>query len=162
MVTARAESAPKPDFGTAGANWSQEGWFVPVEYVFLDNQIRPKDHIAILRLFLPSKYSPLQATGDGLQSVYLVEVPQPLADALSGLIGQPYWDAYAVLAASQNTAAASDEENARRLVRALTHAYTTEVRVQPNPVERASRKVSVRHDLNHPARRNQGPRDFQD
>jgi putative restriction endonuclease len=30
IVTGRAQTGPKPDFGTAGANWSQEGWFVPV------------------------------------------------------------------------------------------------------------------------------------
>lgn len=108
IITARAETGPKPDFGTAGANWSQEGWYVQAEYVSLDNQIRPKDHIEILRPFLPSKYSPLQTNGDGLQSVYLAEVPQPFADALIGLIGQAYWDAYAVLADSQNTAMAED------------------------------------------------------
>ena len=31
-------------------NWSKEGWFVPVDYCVLNNQIRPKDHAAILRL----------------------------------------------------------------------------------------------------------------
>jgi hypothetical protein len=50
---------------------------------------------------LPAKYSPLQPTGDGLQSVYLAEVPQAMADALNGLIGQAYWDAYATIAAFQ-------------------------------------------------------------
>lgn len=68
-------------------NWSKEGWFPPVDYCILNNQIRPKDHAAILRPFLPAKYSPLQESGDGLQSVYLAEVPQPLADALIALIG---------------------------------------------------------------------------
>jgi hypothetical protein len=71
VVTGRGQTGPKPDFGAAGSNWSQEGWYVPVEYWTLDNQLRPKDHIAILRPFLPSKYSPLQDNGDGLQSVYL-------------------------------------------------------------------------------------------
>ena len=78
-------------------NWSEEGWFVPVYYCALDAPIRPKDHIAVLRHFLPSKYSPLQVNGDGLQSVYLAEVPQAMADALIGLIGQPYYDAIAML-----------------------------------------------------------------
>jgi putative restriction endonuclease len=112
VITAPAETAPKPDFGNVGTNWSKEGWYVSVEYVSLDNKIRPKDHIGILRPFLPAKYSPLQVSGDGLQSVYLAEVPQPLADGLIGLIGQAYWDAYAVLAASQETDAVSDEEAA--------------------------------------------------
>src|SRR5438128_2350747 len=71
VVTGSSQTGPKPDFGAAGANWSREGWFVPVDYCVLNNQVRPKDHIAILRPFLPSKYSPLRGTGDGLQGVYL-------------------------------------------------------------------------------------------
>src|SRR5664279_4227687 len=47
-----------------------------------------KDHIEILRPLLPVKYSPLQPNGNGLQSVYLTEVPTPLAEVLIGLIGQ--------------------------------------------------------------------------
>jgi hypothetical protein len=35
--------------GAAGSKRSQEGWYVPVEYWTLDNQLRPKNHIAILR-----------------------------------------------------------------------------------------------------------------
>jgi putative restriction endonuclease len=104
IVVGEAQTGPKPDFGSAGANWSREGWFVPVDYCVLNNQIRPKDHAAILRPYLPSKYSPLQESGDGLQSVYLAELPQGLADALIGLIGQAYWDAYSMVAA-QGTAA---------------------------------------------------------
>ena len=92
IVSGGAQTGPKPDFGAAGSNWSLEGWFVPVDYCSVNNQIRPKDHIAILRPFLPDKYSPLQESGDGLQSVYLAELPQTLADALMGLIGQAYWD----------------------------------------------------------------------
>jgi putative restriction endonuclease len=99
VVTGAAQTGPKPDFGSAGANWSQEGWFVPLDYCVLSNQIRPKDHISILRTFLPAKYSPLQSNGDGLQSVYLAELSQSLADALIGLIGQAYWDAFATVAA---------------------------------------------------------------
>ena len=50
--------------------------------------MRPKDHIDILRPLLPAKYSPLQPNGNGLQSVYLTEVPTTLAEVLVGLIGQ--------------------------------------------------------------------------
>ena len=97
VVTGTAQIAPKPDFGSAGLNWAKEGWFVPVYYCSFDAPIRPKDHIAILRHFLPARYSPLQASGDGLQSEYLAEVPESLANALIGLIGQPYYDALAEL-----------------------------------------------------------------
>ena len=109
VVTGTAQTGPKPDFGAAGANWSREGWFVPVDYCVLGRQIRPKDHTAILRPFLPPKYSPLQESGDGLQSVYLAELPQALADALIGLIGQDYWDAYSMIA-DQSTAEPVDLE----------------------------------------------------
>ena len=108
IVTSVAETGPKPDFGAAGANWSQEGWFVPVDYCTLNNQVRPKEHIAVLRPFLPSKYSPLQANGDGLQSVYLAELPQSLADALIGLIGPAYWEAYEAISIVQTGVALID------------------------------------------------------
>jgi putative restriction endonuclease len=102
VVTGGAETGPKPDFGAAGSNWSREGWFVPVDYHGLSDPIRPKDHAAILRPFLPPKYSPLQDSGNGLQSVYLAEVPQALADALIALIGQAFWDAYAEISVLQS------------------------------------------------------------
>jgi hypothetical protein len=44
--------------------------------------IRPKDHIDDIRPLLPPKYSPLQASGDGLENVYLASLPEPLALAL--------------------------------------------------------------------------------
>ena len=75
VVTGGAQTGPKPDFGADGSNWSREGWFVPVDYCVLANQIRPKDHIAILRPFLPPRYSPLQENGDSR-----VRVPVRLAD----------------------------------------------------------------------------------
>lgn len=112
LVTGAAQTGPKPDFGAAGSNWSREGWFVPVDYCVLNDRIRPKDHIAILGPFLPSRYSPLQANGDGLQSVYLAQLPQPLADALIGLIGQAYWDAYATISVLQSEPQSVDEQDA--------------------------------------------------
>jgi hypothetical protein len=110
VVTGSADTGPKPDFGTAGSNWSREGWYVPVDYRILDNQVRPKEHISILRPLLPTKYSPLQQDGDGLQSVYLAELPASFADALIGLIGQAYWDAYAAIAEFQRVPEPSDAE----------------------------------------------------
>lgn len=80
---------PKPlEFGTAGQNWENVGWKVKVEFTELKNIIRPKDHMAVLGPYLPEKYSPLQPNGNGLQSVYLTELPKPLAEVLMGLIGQ--------------------------------------------------------------------------
>lgn len=80
---------PKPlEFGTAGQNWENVGWKVKVGFTELKNIIRPKDHMAVLGPYLPEKYSPLQPNGNGLQSVYLTELPKPLAEMLMGLIGQ--------------------------------------------------------------------------
>jgi len=112
IVSARSQTGPKPDFGSVGANWGDEGWFVPVDFITLQNQIRPKEHIAVLRPFLPSKYSPLQVSGDGLQSVYLAEVPEAMAQALIGLIGQDYWDNLAVIIAVKDESTISDAEDA--------------------------------------------------
>lgn len=90
IATGPAQSVPKPDFGQAGENWSNDGWYVPVEYTELTNTVRPKDHIDILRQYLPTKYSPLQANGNGLQSVYLAQVTNQMAEILIGLIGGEY------------------------------------------------------------------------
>jgi hypothetical protein len=100
IVTGTAQTGPKPDFGAAGANWSREGWFVPVDYCAVSQPMRPKDHIGVLRPFLPVRYSPLQASGDGLQSVYLAEVPESLAQALIALMGQSFWEALAEASAA--------------------------------------------------------------
>lgn len=80
--------SPKPlEFGQAGQNWENVGWRVKVDFRPLAHTIRPKDHIELLRPLLPNRYSPLQPNGNGLQSVYLTEVPTPLAEVLLGLIG---------------------------------------------------------------------------
>lgn len=97
VVTGPAQTAPKPDFGAAGSNWSKEGWYVPVYYCAIDSPIRPMDHMAIIRPFLPGRYSPLQLNGHGLQGVYLTSVPDALANALIGLMGQQYFEALAVI-----------------------------------------------------------------
>lgn len=108
VVVGQAQTGPKPDFGAAGLNWSKEGWFVPVFYCEFDRPVRPKDHIDVLRPFLPQKYSPLQHSGNGLQSVYLASVPESLAQALIQLIGHDqYEEALASVTGFPNT---PDEE----------------------------------------------------
>jgi hypothetical protein len=79
--------APKPkEFGASGANWEENGWMVDVRYAEVERPIRPKTHIDRIRPLLPAKYSPLQESGDGLQSVYLAEVPTNLARLLIKLL----------------------------------------------------------------------------
>ncbi|HXC61054.1 MAG TPA: HNH endonuclease signature motif containing protein, partial [Nitrospiria bacterium] len=88
-VTSYCYESPKAaEFGGVGLNWEAIGWRVRVNFVSLLNKIRPKDHIDVLRRVLPSRYSPLQDSGNGIQSVYLTEVPMPFAEVLIGLIGK--------------------------------------------------------------------------
>ena len=86
-VTSLAQTQPKPEFRNSGEGWSNEGWFVETDFSELDNQIRPKDYIHKIRDLLPSKYSPLQQNGNGIQSVYLANVPTEMAAILIQLIG---------------------------------------------------------------------------
>ncbi|MFZ6772330.1 HNH endonuclease [Undibacterium sp. SXout7W] len=97
VAIGKAETSAKPNFGNAGNNWSLEGWLVPVEFKEISAQIRPKDHINSIREHLPVKYSPLQESGDGLQSVYLAAVPAPMAHVLAELIGQEYTETLKML-----------------------------------------------------------------
>jgi hypothetical protein len=79
---------PKPlEFGSAGQYWENVGWRVSVSFAPLLHKVRPKDHISVLREVLPERYSPLQANGNGNQALYLTELPEELAEILTGLIG---------------------------------------------------------------------------
>jgi hypothetical protein len=44
--------------------------------------------MGVLRAVLPDRYAPLQANGNGNQSLYLTELPQDFAEVLGGLIGE--------------------------------------------------------------------------
>jgi putative restriction endonuclease len=80
--------SPKPaEFGTTGEYWEGVGWRVRVSFTTLAHRVRPKDHMTVLRPLLPPRYAPLQANGNGIQSVYLTELAPPLAETLAGLIG---------------------------------------------------------------------------
>lgn len=68
-------------------NWDAIGWKIRVNFIEMQNKVRPKDHMGILGPVLPGRYSPLQATGNGNQGVYL-EVPPDLVGVLFGLIGR--------------------------------------------------------------------------
>jgi hypothetical protein len=88
VALSHAYEAPKPlEFGQVGAHWDVIGWRVDMRFTILRQQIRSVEHIERLRPFLPTKYSPLQPNGDGLQSVYLTSVNERLARQLVDLIG---------------------------------------------------------------------------
>lgn len=80
--------SPKPiEFGRTGHYWENVGWKVSVTFVELSKKIRPKSHMGLLGPLLPERYSPLQQNGNGNQSIYLTELPSPLAETIVGLIG---------------------------------------------------------------------------
>jgi len=87
-ATSHAYESPKPaEFGTAGRHWDQIGWRVDVAFHELPTLFRPVDWMQLLRPLLPAKYSPLLPDGRGSQSIYLTELPHPLALQLAELLG---------------------------------------------------------------------------
>jgi hypothetical protein len=106
--------SPKPlEFGNAGQNWENVGWRVKVNFTELDNRIRPKDHIDVLRPLLPNRYSPLQLNGNGIQSIYLTELPTNFAEVLRGLIG-PEASTVGLLASKVRPVASDDLDSWER------------------------------------------------
>lgn len=89
VVRSLAYESPRPEeFGRAGMNWRGVGWRVDVEYRELASPFRPAESMELIRPLLPERYAPLQHNGDGMQCMYLTELPIPLADVLGGLAGQ--------------------------------------------------------------------------
>jgi putative restriction endonuclease len=83
VVTAAATTGAKPDeFGSAGENWSKEGWRLPVAFTSLETPLRPKAHMDRLAALLPETHSPIRASGDGNQGAYLAAVPAAMAAEL--------------------------------------------------------------------------------
>lgn len=129
VITSHGYSRPKPDFGSAGDAWDQDGWMVNVDYRPVRNKIRPKDYIDEIRPFLPDRYSPLQQTGDGNQGVYLAHINEGLAGKLLELIGE---DANPVLFEGKEhegeakTDLEAEEERIEKLIKKDSAITTTE------------------------------------
>ena len=87
IANGSAQTADKPDFGSSGENWQNEGWLVPVEFKELQIQPRPKDFIDELLPHLSEKYAPLQKTGDGNQGVYLASISESVAEIILAKAG---------------------------------------------------------------------------
>jgi hypothetical protein len=83
-----AKETPKPtEFGSTGTNWANTGWFVDVNFTELENALRPKSKIEVIRSLLPQKYSPIREDGNGNQKFYLTEISEELGILLVELIG---------------------------------------------------------------------------
>lgn len=90
VATSNGYGAEKPKiFGSAGQNWPDYGWRVDVEFSLVEKPFRPKDHMKLIEPLLPSKYSPLQKNGNGIQTVYLAALPEELGKLIFGLSGNP-------------------------------------------------------------------------
>jgi len=55
---------------------------------------------------LPDRYSPLQANGNGIQSIYLTELSEDFAEVLGGLIGE---EARSLIASAEACAAGESD-----------------------------------------------------
>ena len=85
IVMSPAQSSVKPDFGNAGANWSDDGWLVDVAFQELGMaQFKPKDHMGLLSQSLPEVLSPIRPDGGGNQ-IYLAKISKQMADILIAL-----------------------------------------------------------------------------
>ncbi len=82
VVQRSATTSPKPNFRKAGSNWSEEGWYVEVEFAELANPVKPKEFIDEIRPHLSEKYAPLQNNGNGVQSIYLTEISSSFGELL--------------------------------------------------------------------------------
>lgn len=88
VAKSRYSEQPKPGgYGPAGESWNDHGWQVPIDWLVLEKPIRPKDQWPDIEGRLPAKYSPLQANGDGNQSVYLASISADLGGLLLQLGG---------------------------------------------------------------------------
>jgi putative restriction endonuclease len=86
-LSASAITSAKPnEFGETGENWSNEGWRLPVAFKMLETALRPKAHMDTLAALLPETHSPIRASGDGNQGVYLAAVPSAMAAELTRLL----------------------------------------------------------------------------
>jgi len=82
-VAAEATTTPKPtEFGHTGTYWSNEGWFLAVEFRAARSSVRPKDFLERIVRWLPPKYSPIQANGNGNQGIYLASIADELGEEL--------------------------------------------------------------------------------
>lgn len=85
VVTSPAQSSVKPDFGSAGASWSDDGWLVDVAFQELGMaQFKPKEHMGLLSPTLPDLLSPIRPDGSGNQ-IYLAKISEEMADVLLAL-----------------------------------------------------------------------------
>ena len=79
IVVEEASSARKPDeFGAAGDDWDNDGWFLPIAWQKITPAIKPKLIWDEIQHLFPQKYSPLNKKGGGNQGCYLAEISEQI------------------------------------------------------------------------------------
>jgi hypothetical protein len=120
LVEAAAITALKPaEFGSAGENWSQEGWLVRVNWQRLKQPIVPQTFFELLQPLLPKRYSPISTTtGRGNQGIYLAGLSDSLGVLLLQLIEEhsdPAVRVHLVVLAEESAYAAALLDDMQRL-----------------------------------------------
>ena len=91
-VVATFSTQERPEaFGSTGHQWDKKGWLVPIQWYKLLDPFIPKNHLADIAPLFPGKHSPLQANGNGNQSVYLAKLSDQLGNKLLSLIDRTNW-----------------------------------------------------------------------
>jgi putative restriction endonuclease len=100
FVLERARSAPMPAHSDLSEQSEQTdgGWLVPISFVELAQPLRPKEHVAEIKPLLPHRQSPLRASGESNQNIYLAEIPAPMAEVLRRLLNRQVEDCEARIA----------------------------------------------------------------
>lgn len=87
IATGSAQSRTKPDFGAAGDQWDNHGWFVPVRFEEVYKPVKPKDFIEELRLHFAAKYNPIKSDGRG-NEIYLAEISENFLNVVLSKMGK--------------------------------------------------------------------------
>jgi ABC-type transport system involved in cytochrome c biogenesis ATPase subunit len=121
LAIRRARSAPRPLVGLDELENEVDGWLLPVIFTELANRIRPKDHLAELIRYFPTKYSPLQKSGNANQGIYLALISREFASVLMELMGGEFSIALNNLNEKTNTLdPAEDSEISARVTQVAT------------------------------------------
>lgn len=90
-IAEEAVTVHKPlAFGSAGANWAESGWLLPVGWAQLHREPRPVHSLDEIAPLLPKKYSPINPkNGFGNQKAYLAQISEELFKKIIDLTGGP-------------------------------------------------------------------------
>ena len=89
VAVTRAQHSRKPNFGSRGSNWQDDGWLLEVQFTELINPVKVEDHMGALNPTLPTLHSPIRYDGQANQT-YLFAVPGDMAQVLIATVGPEF------------------------------------------------------------------------